>query len=369
MNRFVLVTCALFAFFGTALGSAAYYLSDMLLYRGNRTKAQWQQATEPVCSTWLTTVAYSNLSQSASSETPLDFPCAEAEVLPGEVLHVNNTEGLALRYKVFSNPTEPQAEGSQGQGGQVNLTQGGAPALKGPPLWLHVHGINGNLLHGARYFKAASRLGFQLVAMELSNHGMSGNNRRGAAYGCRENGDVVAVFEDLLKRFPDRDVLITASSMGTMALANAAEKLVAPAHGGRLVAVSLESPIPTVRQIVLESPQSPKLPLPLVNIALFIAQTRAGVDFEACAPLNNLKFLQVPTIVQHAEPDDLVPVHLARMEFEALPKNLPNVFKVYPKGGHSAVWNGNQQEFESDLQAIWAAGLKYRAEIFLGQNK
>lgn len=356
MSRIILALAAITMSASSVFGSAAYFLSDMLIYKG-RTKEEWQVKKAAVCDEWLRNSAFADLRESKPVGAPLDLSCEQAIEYPADDFYAQNSEGLKIRYREFKNPIVGNAYGKTNKPNQLVA-----------PIWLHVHGINGNYLHGARYIRAASRLGFQLVAMELQNHGLSGNNAKGAAYGCRENSDVVAVFDALTQKYPSRDIFITASSMGSMAVANAAAQLMSPEYSQQLVAVSLESPIPSVKRIVFESPQTPKAPSALLNAGIYLAGLRAGQNFQSCSPTDGLKFLMVPTLVQHAKPDDLVPETLAKAEFDALPENSLNRFKVYARGAHSTAWNGNPEEFESDLLSIWNAGLQYRSEFFVGKT-
>jgi pimeloyl-ACP methyl ester carboxylesterase len=223
------------------------------------------------------------------------------------------------------------------------------------PLWLHVHGVSGDFLHGTRYVKAAERLGLQLVAMDLENHGLSSYDGRGAAYGCKEARDVTAAFARLRERFPTRDVLLTASSMGTMAVLNAAPDLMQRDPDHHLLAVALESAIPSVRHVVLKGKGTPRLPTAIIEVAIAFAGLRAGYDFAACAAIDHAKDLQRPTLVQYPEADELLPESLPRTVFKALPPGLAT-WASYPRARHTLAWNYAPQEFERDLAALLARG-------------
>lgn len=373
MKRLSLVLSGLFLFLFMVLFSACFMLTDLLLYR-DRGKAGWMKQEKAACNGWLANQAFADLRGGGAENpgNPLDFSCEQALSLPATDHEVTGRHGLAIHYKVFDNPSVvasvPVARANTEESSEVPLSPPGvyptnAPNALAPlrPLWLHVHGINGNTLHGARYYNAATRLGFQMVALDLTNHALSGNNGKGAAYGCRENEDVRAVVADLTTRFPDRGILLSASSMGAMAALNAAPALAEPELANHLLAIALENPIPSVRKIVQESPQAPKLPGVLFNLALWVANMRAGYDFDECRPVDRAREVVQPVLVQQAAQDELVPESQAREVFAALPQSELNLFKLYPKGRHSTVWNGNPVEFEGDLRLLWANGLKRRA--------
>lgn len=322
------------------VGASAYYLSGLLLFR-DKPRSEWATLQAPRCSPWLENTAYADLREGAPAGKPVDFPCAEASTLPHASFVVKASTGMEVAYKVYGN----------------------AVPTSDAPLFLHVHGVSGNSLHGARYFKMAERLGFQLVAMDLSNHGESQRDGKGAAYGCREDADVVAVVEDLLSRFPGRDLYLHATSMGAMALTNALPRLLAsPAAEARIVAVSLENPISSVRDVVLKSPQTPPVPGVLIDIGLLVAGWRAGYNFDSCRPIDNAKFVRVPVLVQWSEKDDLVPREMIDAFFAALPADVPRALEVFPGGGHSAVWNGNPPLYEAQTAENWLKGVAAQTE-------
>lgn len=322
------------------LGISAYYLSGLLLFR-DKPRSEWATPAAPQCSRWMNTSAYADLREGAPEGQPVDFPCSEASALPHTPSRVKASTGMEIAYKVYETPSPGDNK----------------------PLFLHIHGVSGNHLHGARYLKMAERLGFQLVAMDLSNHGDSQRNGEGAAYGCREDADVVAVVEDLLTRYPSRNLYLHSTSMGAMALTNALPRLLAaPKASDRIVAVSLENPISSVRDVVTQSPQTPPVPRVLIDLGLLVAGWRAGYNFDACQPIEAAKFVRVPVLVQWSEKDDLVPRPMIDAFFEALPADTHKTLEIFPGGGHSAVWNGNPPLYEDQTATNWRKGLAVQEE-------
>lgn len=262
-------------------------------------------------------------------DRPLELSCEQAAQLPATDHFVKNEEGLNIHYRLYPAPT-PQA-----------------------PLWLYVHGITADYLNGARYYPVSKRLGFRLAIMELRNHGISGNNRQGASYGCHERVDVVAVIQDLLKRFPDKEILIMGTSMGSMSVAVAASALQESDKQHQIKAVVLENPIPSLRTVVLRNPRIKEIPTWLQNGLFAMTSFRANCDLETWAPALQIQHLKRPVFVPISQHDDTVPVDLARQVYAALPQGLPHVFKVYPHGKHAAIWNGQPQEYEADMRDFW----------------
>lgn len=359
------------------VAGAGWYLSGLLLFR-EKPRAAWRTQQEPECSPWMRNVAFADLRVGAPDGKALDATCEDAMALPHESRTVKAENGFDIHYNVYANPTGADAYAATGPGSTTGAENGASPegadtgnagdGGRGAPLFLHVHGVSGNFLHGARYFQMASRLGFQLVAMDLSNHGRSSRNGKGAAYGCREQLDVVAVVDDLKARYPGRDIYLHATSMGAMAVANALPRLMADDSQRRIVALSLENPIPSVREIVTESPYRPPVPDGLIDVGLAIAGWRAGFNFESCKPSDTVRFARVPVLVQWSEKDDLVTRSLTNAFMAALPADVPHVLEIFPGGGHSAVWNGDPERYEAQTRANWREGLRWRGERLLGRR-
>ena len=337
---FAIISLAAFAW-------AAYTLSGMLLFR-DKPKDFWTQSSMPVCAPWMNSVAYANLQQTSgvpkieAGQTEfekIDITCAEALVRPREDFYVNSASGMKVHYALYPSP------------------------LQDPPLFVHIHGVAGNFIHGTRYVEAARRMGFQLVSMDLSNHGLSAKNGKGAAYGCREDSDIVAVFDDLTKRFPNRKLYLHATSMGAMALANAFPNLMAHAARRSIVAASLENPISSVRDIVLHSPATPAVPEFFLDAALALSGFRAGYNFESCKPIDSVKYVQVPILVQWSVLDDLVPKFLIDKFMNEIPANVPSKLTIFEKGGHSAVWNSDPDAYESQTVENWKLGLAAQSQF------
>jgi pimeloyl-ACP methyl ester carboxylesterase len=243
--KLTLIAAAAVAFFGAVFTGALFYLSDLLLFPFKE-REKWMAVETIDCTKWMKEYAYADLRDGFPSDKPLDMSCDDALKLSGQSFYTKSTLGDRIHYKIYDNLTAEQ--------------------LRLPtqlPLFFHVHGVSGTHMHGTRYFKMASRLGFQLVVMDLSNHGLSDHNGLGASYGCREQHDVVAVLNALKEQFPGRKILMHGTSMGSMAALNAAA-LVMPKEAAEaektILAFALENPIPSVEQLVLSTPKKPNVP-------------------------------------------------------------------------------------------------------------
>lgn len=335
-KKWILVGCTSLIFgLIFAVKWLSHTIADMLIYNG-RTQAEWQHESPASCSDWISNVAYAiSPSPGHSASASIVPTCAEIVKFSVEHHRIKNSLGSVIHYVMMNTTSVPDA-----------------------PFWVHFHGINGNYLHGARYYEAAKRLGFELVAAEFVNHGTSGYDGKGAAYGCKEHFDVSAVIGDLLNRYPDRNILISASSMGTMALALADKDLSILDRNHRVIAYALENPISSLRNIIAATPTGQYIPAFLLNLGLESAAVKSGYDFDECAPIHAYKRFSRPTLVQHSEKDEFVPIEMGQTVYDSLPKDLAKNFKRYPMGMHSAIWNSQMLEFENDIAEIWRLGLK-----------
>jgi pimeloyl-ACP methyl ester carboxylesterase len=324
-----------------SLVAISYYLSNQLLYY-RRSPKEWAKPKKLECSDWLRKTAYASVVPGKPNffdpDKPAEMSCESALSLVPTDFHAVSKDGLKIHYVTFPPETDR-------------------------PVFLHIHGIAGNYLHGLRYKPMAERLGFQFVGIDLGNHGKSDHTGKGAAYGCREDGDIIAVVEDILKQSPGRDFYLHATSMGAMALSNAMPYLMASQYRNQIVAVSLENPIRSVSDIVLRSPKRPPLPDFVIQSGLAMAGWRSGFSFESCKPVDNVPFARIPILIQWSENDDLVTKELVEEFVSALPAHVPHRFEVFKGGSHSAVWNADPAAYERQTKENWESGLKYRSEF------
>lgn len=316
----------------SVLGTLAIgiFLSEMLLYPFSGI-----DHTKGRCRNWhheKSFVQYDN------PKIPVDEPCEIARDRPFISTFVTNTLGKKIHLRTFNNlPSEARSNRA----------------------WLHIHGITSTGLDGARYYHAANRLGFNLFAMDLSNHGLSEDDGRGAAYGCREYHDVLAIMKYLLNTYPDYEFLITASSMGAMALINSSKELFALPGAARIRAFGIENPATSVREIAFRGRGVPPAPKLFLDVALWVAKIRMGCDFDHMQPIDNAQYISVPTWFVHSKQDEILPPEFAQELAANMPKQIPHVVSIRERGWHSAIWNENPQQFEQELAAIFDTGLNF----------
>ncbi|MEY4066340.1 MAG: hypothetical protein RIR26_2548 [Pseudomonadota bacterium] len=342
--KITLAIAAALAFFSAVFTGALFYLSDLLIFPF-KSREKWTAVETIECNKWMNEWAFADLRNGAPGKKPIDIGCQDSLSLPGQSYFVNNASGERIHYKVYDNLTTQQKVKTDSL-----------------PLFFHVHGVAGTHLHGARYFKMAQRLGFQLVAMDMSNHGLSDHNSLGASYGCREQNDVVAVIRALEAQFPGRKILAHGTSMGSMALLNAMGTVLPEESRTekRVAALVLENPIPSVEQLTLNTPKRPNVPQAFISAGVWLAGKRAHVDFSRCQPVDAAPRVTVPTYVYNAREDDIVQPEVSAQVVAALPQEKVFRVRVFNKGAHSAVWNGQPDEVEQDLLDLWKSAQPHK---------
>lgn len=301
-------------------------------------KAKWSQPRPAVCSPARKALVYADQRPGQTSGKPLELSCEAAMALSALHTEIVNSDGLKLHTV-------------------RHLTGKGHDR----PWLVYISGTTSTWLDATRYFPMAKRLGFNLASLDMSNHGISGNNGKGVGFGCREKADVQALVDFLAQTYPQADMLLAGTSTGTMAIANAAEALLNRPYAQRIVAVALENPPPSVRALVAN--KAGKLPGFLADLTTALAGLQAGQDFFGCAPTVVLKHLKRPTLVQTGARDTLVTVSMAEQAYLSLPQGLPHQFRVFAYADHAALWNAQPQEFEAEFQQIWQTGLRFRAAV------
>ena len=212
------------------------------------------------------------------------------------------------------------------------------------PIWLHVHGITGNWLSAARYIEPANRLGFRLFGMDLSNHGESTNDGRGAFWGCREASDIVSVVRYIKSKAPPlTPIVISAVSMGTLAVAMAERQL----QDLGVTMLLLEAPIEKVQNTL------PPWSLPFAYTALKIRSFQDGMDLTTCNASLSLPQFRTPTLLITLQDDPFIRVSDVKHYLGTLPSDLMKKLVVYKSGIHTLAFNFNRLEFVNEFYSFY----------------
>ena len=337
--------------------SAAYFqvlysLSEETLYFFQTAEA-WQAEKHRTCNPTRINYIYADLRPESLAEAepgqprkPLEYSCQDAYgKLPYTHHFARNTRNMNVHYVRYQDPEVHAAA----------------------PILLFIPGISANFLAGGRYYGMARRLNAELMIMEPTNHGWSDDDGKGAAYGCREKDDVVAVGKAVLSDQPQRKMYIFTTSMGGMTLTNALPQL--SAFAPQIFGVTLENPPSALVDVMQAQATKRGLPLFLVDQVHWLAETRSGYPLNGCATIHQVQHLFTPTQVTFSQKDYLISQTMVEKVVQALPPGLPHRFKIYPYGGHSIIWNGQPKTFEKDFQDFWSNSLAWHQKTYQGSTE
>jgi predicted alpha/beta-fold hydrolase len=316
---------ATFCFIVVISGGLVYFIGETLRYRklpGDDGFVH-QVAKKAICREWHTEYEFKD-----SDKKDLSPNCQESLEFKSTDYFVSSPNGN-IHLKEFSLEEPAQT--------QIMF---GAPK----PIWLHVHGITGNWLSAARYIEPARKLGFRLFGMDLSNHGESSNDGKGAFWGCREASDIVSVVKFLKSKAPPlTPIAISAVSMGTLAVALAESKL-------RTLGVTmflLEAPIEKVQNTL------PFWSLPFAFAALKMRSFQEGYDLTTCNASNIISQFKTPTLLVTVEHDPFIKTSDVKKYLDSLPNELDKKLVVFAKGLHTLAYNFNKVEFIDEFYSFF----------------
>lgn len=291
---------------------------------GGRISSDFNRPTEAICNEWHKTETFADHRIGPQPKTITIPKCEEAKAKAQYKEHrLKNILGTWTRIVEINDELAPSA-----------------------PIWLHVHGITSNWLHGLRYQEAAARLGFRLMMVELLNHGKSQRVGGGTSWGCKEKYDIISALQQILHLYPEAKILVTATSMGTLAVTEAA--LMEGTSWQSVKGVVFESPIPDLHTLYTLLAKRFPLPMsmfPSYDGLLSLASLRSDTDFKRCFQMT--KKSKTPLLImlsefEYPEPS-LRELVISKTRFEQI------TTVQFPRGNHSAYWNYQPEEFEKEI--------------------
>ena len=199
----------------------------------------------------------------------------------------------------------------------------------------------------------ASRLGFNLVVMELQNHGRSERHSGGSSWGCWEKYDVIAVLNDLKRIYPEKEVMITGTSMGTISTTMAA--IADPSAFSNVRTLVYESPIGNLLELQGNVAKSIGIPDSLRDLmsqsALLLSKFRVDYDLYQCLATEPGKTVEIPTLIMASMEEYKAP---HSWDFiNNLPLHSNRKVLSLKRGSHSAYWNYEPLVFEKNIKDFW----------------
>jgi pimeloyl-ACP methyl ester carboxylesterase len=308
------------------MGLLLYFMSGMVVF-GGRIASDYNRPREPLCNEWYRKEVFQDhRSPEAQAASSIRIPsCEESLQHPRKTEMLSTEEGLKVRLVI---PEMREA----------------------PAIWLHIHGITDSYLNGMRFTDLAQRSGFQLMLLELQNHGGSDRHSQGSSWGCREKFDLFAALAYLQKHSPGKPILLSGTSMGTMTITQAV--LTRPDAFQSVRGIIYESPLSTFENLSQRFCRKTGWPCFFVfrKVAPLFAKLRTDTDFDRC-------------FASHSPPTEIpTELWLTNQEFNSpenieLASDMPghrhvNV-RIFPRGTHSAYYSYSPEEFEKALQEFW----------------
>ncbi len=324
-NRLVILSL----FSSLSLGLMLFYLSGALVY-GGRTYSDYNRPKEPVCSEWYKSEVFlDHRTPIEISRSSLKIPsCEESIQAPKRTEMLTTEEGLRVRLVIPDSPDRSA-------------------------LWLHVHGITDNYLNGMRFTGVAERQDFKLMMLELQNHGGSDRHIQGSSWGCREKYDLFAALDFMHQTWPDKPILLTGTSMGTMTISQAV--LTRPEAFLEVQGIIYESPLSSLDnisdRICSNLPEQNICTLIFTKIIPYFARLRTDTNFSSCFKDPSVP-TDIPTELWLSRQEFKNPKQIALASLMPAHKNLS--IHIFAAGSHSAYYSYGPKEVEEALASFWA---------------
>ncbi|MFF8732106.1 alpha/beta hydrolase [Streptomyces sp. NPDC015171] len=156
--------------------------------------------------------------------------------------------------------------------------------------------------------------------------------------------DVEAAIRYAVRYGARRVVLLGWSTGATMALRAAEHSVVRD----RIAGLVLDSPVLSWEATLRALARARHTPQPLLPLAVWAAQGRAGLGADGSAEITDPVRLQVPTLIIHGPDDRVAPWALSRR----LARRRPDLVSLHtvPHAPHAAMWNADPAEYEERLR-------------------
>lgn len=241
---------------------------------------------------------------------------------PHEEVSVTSFDGLTLRGKLYEY----------------------AP---GAPIELMLHGYRGaaekDMCGGVRRCFAVGR-----SALVVDQRACGTSDGSVITFGVNERRDCLSWVDYMVKRWPERKIILTGISMGAATVVMAAgEKL-----PGNVIGVLADCGYSTAKEMILKTIGKmnlpPKLAYPFVKLG---ARLYGRFDLEETSPIEALKTCKVPIIFFHGEADDFVPCDMSRRMHAACPTR--SALYTVPGAGHGLAYPVDKDGYIHALAAFF----------------
>ena len=242
----------------------------------------------------------------------------EIRTWPHEDVSVTSFDGLTLRGKFYEY----------------------AP---GAPIELMLHGYRGaaekDMCGGVRRCFAVKR-----SALVVDQRACGTSDGSTITFGVNERRDCLSWVDYMVKRWPDRKIILTGISMGAATVVMAAGEPLPENVIGVLADCGYTTAKEMIQKTIAEMRLPPKLAYPFVKLG---AKLYGHFDLEETSPIEALKACKVPVIFFHGEADDFVPCDMSRRMHAACPTRSSLI--TVPGAGHGLAYPVDKEGYIRNL--------------------
>lgn len=242
----------------------------------------------------------------------------EIRTWPHEDVSVTSFDGLTLRGKFYEY----------------------AP---GAPIELMLHGYRGaaekDMCGGVRRCFAVKR-----SALVVDQRACGTSDGSTITFGVNERRDCLSWVDYMVKRWPDRKIILTGISMGAATVVMAAGEPLPENVIGVLADCGYTTAKEMIQKTIAEMRLPPKLAYPFVKLG---AKLYGHFDLEETSPIEALKACKVPVIFFHGEADDFVPCDMSRRMHAACPTRSSLI--TVPGAGHGLAYPIDKEGYIRNL--------------------
>ena len=211
--------------------------------------------------------------------------------------------------------------------------------IKKAPAIIFVHGFGGDRLAGLSYAPALHRLGFNLLFIDLRNHGKSKTSKTKTGFGYYEKHDIRAAVKFLEKKKLVSSIGVFGFSMGS------SSSILAMAEDNKIKAGIFEGGYTNFTDIIAYRAKYdfylPKFPI--VPYLSFLFEMRSGAKVAGTSAIDAIsKISPRPVFIIHATKDNKVPVSHGIALYESA--NEPREIWMPESKNHIDSWFSHREE-------------------------
>ncbi|XP_053836498.1 protein ABHD12B isoform X2 [Vidua macroura] len=205
--------------------------------------------------------------------------------------------------------TVPSSKGAEAQGKDQHWYEEALADAHPVIIYLHGNGGTRAASHRIQFLKTMGAADFHILALDYRGYGDSTGRPSESGF----TTDVLALYDWVKARSGNSSILFWGHSLGTGIATNAARKL-QEERGVQVDAVVLESPYTNIRDAAANIPITKIYrQLPGFEYLILDSMARAGMFFRSD---ENVKVLDCPLLILHAEDDGVLPPKLGHKLYE-----------------------------------------------------